>query len=570
MTWSDSTFGFDGPWHAVTIGIGTNDTELAMYPGASWQSYVLLSTLCDNTTISSYCYGDHAGLFNPSSSATWNNKSIALPPQFAWSDLQWGYANAVSHKAYAFRALDSIDVGGMSTTDSNFIAIEQGYQTYPSGNLYPLEAGLLALGASNINQTFTEDYGPPVNGTFVTSWLYEHGVTPSYSYGMHIGSPMFKIPGSLYLGGYDKNRVIGDITTQPIDSGELPIELLDIGIGVANGGSIWGASNITGLMAKSNSSLSPGMNVAIDATNPYIYLHRSTCDAIAANLPVSYRSDLGLYTWDTNNENYTKIITSPSYLAFNFVKNDINTQNITIKVPFALLNLTLSAPLVNWDTPYFPLMPTDGDPVLGRAFLQAAFYGVHWSQEYWFLSQAPGPDDNFIKNIVNIDPTTTTITGTENSWEETWASYWTPLPSDVAINNSETNSSSASPNSSVATSLSTGAKAGIGIGCAFAAIAIIGMIVWFWRRRQRKARPTKALAPQEYVRSPLVERQLQPAEIAGGKRDTWHELDHNPSFTGYYGNESSGRMNTFLDPQIPTRESHGSMNRTPGPYELGL
>ncbi|KAJ5438742.1 uncharacterized protein N7458_009740 [Penicillium daleae] len=543
MTWSDSTFGFDGPWHAVTIGIGTNDTELAMYPGASWQSYVLLNTLCDNTTISSYCYGDHAGLFNPSSSATWNNKSIALP-------------------------LTSRDVGGMSTTNSNFIAIEQGYQTYPSGNLYPLEAGLLALGAHDINQTFSEDYGPSVNGTFVTSWLYEHGVTPSYSYGMHIGSPMFKIPGSLYLGGYDKNRVIGDITTQPIDSGELPIELLDIGIGVVNGGSVWGAPNITGLMAKSNSSLSSGMNVAIDATNPYIYLPRSTCDAIAANLPVSYRSDLGLYTWDTNNENYTKIITSPSYLAFNFVKNDINTKNITIKVPFALLNLTLSAPLVNQDTPYFPLMPTDSNPVLGRAFLQAAFYGVHWSQKYWFLSQAPGPDDNFIKNVVNIDPTTTTITGTENSWEETWASYWTALPSNVVINNS--NSSSPSPNSSVSTSLSTGAKAGIGIGCAFAAIAIIGMIAWFWRRRQQKARPTNTLAPQEYARPPLIERELQPAEIAGGKRDTWHELDHNPSFTGYYGNESSGRTSTQLDLQTSTRASHGLMNRTPGPYELGL
>jgi len=32
---------------------------------------------------------------------------------------------------------------------------------------------------------------------------------------------------------------------------------------------------------------------------PYIYLPRSSCDAIAAKLPVSYNSDLGLYFWDT-------------------------------------------------------------------------------------------------------------------------------------------------------------------------------------------------------------------------------------------------------------------------------
>ncbi|KAJ5669796.1 hypothetical protein N7462_010866 [Penicillium macrosclerotiorum] len=344
MTWSDSTFGSDGPWHAVIIKMGSTATEIAMYPGASWASYVLLDTLCDNKTISSYCYGDSAGLYNPLTSDTWDNTSIDLKPHNEWSNLQWGYTDAVSLKAYAYRALESIDVEGEGTSDSNLIAIEQGYQTYPGGTLFPLDVGVLALGSPDINQTFTETSGSSVNGTFVTSWLYKHGVTPSYSYGMHIGSPKLKIPGSLYLGGYDKNRVIGDISTQPTDSGKLPIELLDISIGVVQGGSVWESSNITGLLGKSNSSLSSGVNVAIDATNPYIYVPQSTADAITANLPVSYQSDLGLYTWDTSNENYSKVLTSPSYLAFTFVKSGINTEEISIKVPFALLNLTLSPP----------------------------------------------------------------------------------------------------------------------------------------------------------------------------------------------------------------------------------
>ncbi|KAJ5516632.1 hypothetical protein N7527_008192 [Penicillium freii] len=569
MTWSDSTFGFDGPWHAVTIYMGGNDTKLAMYPGTAWTTYVLLNTLCDNTTASSYCYGDHAGLFNPDNSHTWDGDSIDLPPHHNWLDLQWGVSSAVSVKAYAYRALESIDLGGTVTSDSNLIAIEQGYQTYPGGKIYPLDVGILALGAPDINQTFSTISGPSVNGTFVTSWVYEHSVTPSYSYGMHIGSPKFGIPGSLYLGGYDKNRVLGDISTQPIDSGQLPIEMLDISIGVLDGGSIWGSSNITGLMAKSNSSLSSGMNVVIDATNPYIYMPQSTCDAITANLPVSYHSDLGLYTWDTNNENYSKIITSPSYLAFTFVKNDVNTEEFTIKVPFALLNLTLSPPLVEVDTPYLPLMPTDSDLVLGRAFLQAAFYGVHWSQKYWFLSQAPGPDDNFIKNVVSLEPTTTTIEGTGDSWEGTWASYWTALPSNVAGNHSETNSSSSSSSSGdSSTGLSTGAKIGIGIGCGCAAIAIIGMVAWFWIRRRRQAKIPETLPPREYFGPRLVQQGGVPLEIAGSKRDTLHELNHDPDFTGYYDKRTSGQTSTVIGSQGSTRGSEGLVGGARGPYEL--
>ncbi|KAJ5664892.1 uncharacterized protein N7477_007340 [Penicillium maclennaniae] len=573
MTWSDSTFGSDGPWHAVDIYMGGNDTKIAMFPGGSWVSYVLLNTLCDNTTkLSSYCYADRAGLYNPGTSKTWDGDSISLPPANAWTDLQWGYTNAVPLKGYAYRALESIDVGGTGTSDSNLIAIEQGYQTYPGGHLFPLEVGILALGSPDINQSFSEISGPPLNGTFVTSSLYEQGVTPSYSYGMHIGSPKFNIPGSLYLGGYDKNRLLGDVSTQPIDSGELPIEILDISLGVVEGSSIWGSSSITNLMAKSNASLQSGTNVAIDATNPYIYMPQSTCDAITAYLPVTYRSDIGLYVWDTNNETYAKIITSPSYLAFEFAKNDVNTENITIKVPFALLNLTLSPPFVEVDTAYLPLMPTNSQPVLGRAFLQAAFYGVHWSQEYWFLSQAPGPDDNFIKNVVSIEPTTTTISGSASSWEDTWASYWTALPSTAASNGSEINSSSSSNSptkpSNASTGLSTGAKAGIGVGCGCSAVVIICLAAWLFIRRRNRAKQVTASPSQGFTGHYPTSQGGAPVELDCSKRETRHELNYESAFAGYYEKQSSGNLRSVQGRQRSTGASEGLTSATTPRYEL--
>ncbi|KAJ5701420.1 hypothetical protein N7488_008968 [Penicillium malachiteum] len=561
MTWSDTTYGYDGPWHAVKVKLGSEDQVIDMYPGGSWDTYVLLDTLCDNTTkISSYCYGDSAGLFNPDNSDTWNGNAISLSPDHAWSEIQWGYTDEVTLNAYAYRALDSIDVEGRVTSSSNMIAIEQGYFTYPGGDIYPLEVGVLAMGCPDANQSFSRNNGEsPLNGTFISSYLYENNEIPSYSYGMHIGAPKFSIPGSLYLGGYDKNRLLGTVSTQPINSGKLPIDMVGISIGVASGGSIWRTSNITGLMSMSNTSLTSGITVGIDATNPYIYLPKSTCDAIASYLPVSYHKDLGLYTWDTSNKNYTDVITSPSYLSFNFAKDDTNTEEFTINVPFALLNLTLSPPLVEFDTPYLPLMPTDGDPILGRAFLQAAAFGVHWSQAYWYMAQAPGPNNNFVSNVVDIEPSTTSISSSGSSWEDTWTTYWTDLPESISSGNAtnSTNASQSTATPSSSSGLSTGAKAGIGVGCACAGIVVIGAAIWFFIRRRKNAKPLDESA----YNSPCQPLQaFPPVEIANSRRDIRHELDQRSNFvdaalTGYYMKRDSQQTSSAKDPHSSTSGS---------------
>ncbi|KAJ5647726.1 hypothetical protein N7490_004098 [Penicillium lividum] len=206
-------------------------------------------------------------------------------------------------------------------------------------------------------------------------------------------------------------------------------------------------------------------------------------------------------------------------------------------------------------------------------FFKRLIYGVHWSQAYWFLSQAPGPDDNFIKNVVNIEPTTATIDGTDNSWEDTLAFYWTALPSSVAADNSETNSSSSLANSSTASanstsSLSTGAKAGIGIGCACAASNIIVLLAWFCVRRRQQAKLSDAQSPQQRSKVHTVQQGGIPVEIAGSRRETRHELDCDPGFAGYYEKRTSDHTSTTQGPQISARESEGPISDAHGSYEL--
>lgn len=235
---------------------------------------------------------------------------------------------------------------------------------------------------------------------------------------MHIDSATKKIPGSLVLGGYDVTRVLGDMSSQPYNGTKFPIRLLDIGIGVVTGDSPWNSSNITGLLTLDNSTQQQprdaGTEVLLTGADPYLYLPQRTCDAITTHLPVSYHTSLELYIWNTKDTQYLKIVKSPSYLAFTFAANASSTADtngnhtITIKVPFALLDLRLEPPLVDEEMAYFPCMGTattaaDGGPyVLGRSFLQAAFVGVNWAlkgegqgqgqgQGNWFLAQAPGP-----------------------------------------------------------------------------------------------------------------------------------------------------------------------------------
>ncbi|KAJ5353756.1 hypothetical protein N7541_006320 [Penicillium brevicompactum] len=493
MTWSTKSFGSDGPWQAVNVIVGSNSSDLmqptsevALYPGGSWESKILLSSLCDNQILSPICYAEQAGLFNSDKSMTLDNTSIQLPPYGTWDDLEWGYTNAVPVYARARRATDWINIQGTPIPEVDLILIRSGWQTYPNGQAYPLEVGTLSLGSPELNQTFGSTI--KINTTFINSYLYDQGgvnAIPSYSYGMHIGSASLGIPGSLHLGGYDQSRVIGEVSSQSFNSGSFPIQLFDISLGVAEGGSPWSYSNKSELLAQGNSSLSSGLTVIVDPTNPYIYLPQSSCDALAAELPVTYQPDYGLYFWDTSDPQYNKIVTSPSYLAFRFSKNSLNNADITIKVPFALLNLTLEAPLVKTPTQYFPCMPTNSTPVLGRAFLQAAFVGVNWLHAgKWYLAQAPGPDASFIVNTATMDENNPSVSGSASSWEDTWKGQWVPLPETSTEKTSATDGSNNDTTSE--TGLSTGAKVGIIVGSAVGGALVLAIITAFCIRRRRK------------------------------------------------------------------------------------
>ena len=367
----------------------------------------------------------------------------------------------------------------------------------PTGTENPLQLGSLSLGPVAYHDIPGNYTGPPlvapaqppnykgiyVNTSLIPNAVAAQGNISSASYGLHIGSAILGPSLSLWIGGYDQSRVIGNVSVQSITSNlTLEIDLLDIGIGVESGPSPFDVPLQQGLLTSGNESLGNFVSVTMDPLRPYLYLPASTCSAIAQTLPVTYNGAHDLFTWDINDVRYTRIVSSPSYLGFIFRSG--SGTNLTVNVPFALLNLKLDATFVASPIPYFPCQPPSVEQPeysLGRAFLQAAFVGVNWDvgPGQWYLSQAPGPNTPSQPSQANFSGPPTAASNV--TWADTWKGYSKP---------SSATATSMPTKPVISTGLSGGAKAGIVVGVlgGFAAIATASVLL-LKRRRDKLGKP---------------------------------------------------------------------------------
>ncbi|RDL41037.1 Acid protease [Venustampulla echinocandica] len=513
MTWSSKSFGPDGPWQAVQIGIGTPAQQVALYPGGTFRSHLLTPRICSNVTLSpNACFASAGGLYAVESSTTALGTIIRFP---AATDFTHGGLQVQGTQGIG--TLDQMIIGtsdGLRNTitvpNVTIAVYDDIAAVYPSGSIKALQVGTFGLGyLGTANQSFTQPGQPTINGSLIPGYLQAANLTPSNSFGLQIGSVRSKIKGSLYFGGYDQTRICGDISTQqgafagiePDDDGKKGlIDLLDIAINVIDGSSPFNTSTISNLLATGNSSIGPALSVSMLPEAPYLDLPKSSCDAIAAWLPVTYNADLGLYTWNTNDPRYTQIVSSPSVLSFVFRKGQSNTQNITINVPFMLLNLTLEAPLVTSTAPYFPCnAQSNGRYSLGRAFLQAAFVGANWNannnQGVWWLAQAPGPNIGSQITVQTIRDQDASISPSSNDWAASWKGVLVPFSGKSASTattspSAATNTASSLNTTNSSNGLTQGAKAGIGAGIAVCGLGIISLCAFLYLRKYNRKNET--------------------------------------------------------------------------------
>lgn len=504
VTTSSNHYGPDGPWQAVSVSYGSPPQDIDLYPGSAFESIVLTRSVCDDVSLTPCGSG---GLFDPEDSSDLDDSSIQYGEHNDGFMIDWTLG-ALRLGGQAHFALDQLTLHAQQSKIIPNLSTRLIYNasiTYPDGTEYPPQLGQLALGSSLVNQSFTTGEGlPSINASLVPGYLWANKVIPSSSYGLHIGSAALGLPLSLWVGGYDQSRVLGSVSSQSYDSqyNFFAIDLLDIGIGVDHGGSPFSYSARENILAEGNSSMPKTLSVAMNPAAPYLVLPQSTCAAIAKDLPVTFNAKYGLYFWDVDDPQYSRIVTSPSYLSFTFRASGISNVNLTINVPFQLLNLTLDAPLIKKPTPYFPCQPPQltEQYSLGRAFLQAAFLGVDWNQGLgkWFLAQAPGPNTGSTPSAAPYPDAFTKSSTSANKWSDTWDGHWTPLPENTPAKKPTKSSAAELPGTSnsgtpekaranVANgAVTTGAKVGIGVGIAALVIIAIGAIFFFFRRRRAR------------------------------------------------------------------------------------
>ena len=470
------------------MGTDSSGNPLAtvdLHPGGLYGSTINTNKLCGNTsTFSQPCLAEPAGLYDPD-----NSSSVYQNTTTASFVIQWLWRGGIAEDEDASErnVLDTIRMnssGGVLTAENTTIAaMDVATLTIP-GATYLVEVGHLALGAPG-HGTFAYQTGV-VGQTFPAS-LAANNVIPSNSFGLHYGSASLNVPGSLTWGGYDQSRVLGDVGTFNLVNGDqynMILSLLDVEIGVETGSSPFNASSFTGLLQLNSSSEQP---TNIIPTVPYIYMAPETCAAIAQHLPVVLSSYTNLYIWNTADPQFEKIINSPSYLAFVFGTSGVG--NPTIKVPFQLLNLTLDAAIVSPPQQYFPCQPfhaSDGSNhyVLGKAFLQAAFLGMNWDQNKFFVAQAPGPG-TAAANLQPIETTDETITSNPISdFSSSWSQNWTPIEASSSSNATGAATTAPASPPSTGSGLSSGAKAGIAVGIIVGVLGLAVALFFFFRRRK--------------------------------------------------------------------------------------
>lgn len=335
----------------------------------------------------------------------------------------------------------------------------------------------------HVNFERLNDTSPSIVDRFANA-----GYIDSSSYSLSMGNSQFGPSGSITLGGYEQNRVLGDVAVfahEP-NFGFPIIYLVDMTLGVELGGSPFASDlniskdNPKSVWVSANKSDTTGggaynsMNAQVEGAVPSLFLPSQNCKAIADHLPVSWNATFGYYIWDTSSERYQQLTTSPAYLGLVF--DDASDKKVTVKIPFRLLNPTFT-PFTNQSFVYFPCQPsTARNAILGRVFLQSAFYATNFASNLTYLGQGPGPViGQSILRAFPTDDTSPLVSGSK-TLAYTWSNFWTPLPEPPKRQTDNSTSDSGSKG------LSAGAIAGIVIGVVVA-ITFVGALAWFLGRR---------------------------------------------------------------------------------------
>lgn len=435
---TSASAGPDGPWNFITLQVGSGPSSAVdFYPMLTDQASLLVADSVCTGGGNGECMTPPPNYYDTAATSANSNPQNIVTGQTSIQQYDAGLSNQLSWSGSGHYWADRI--GSISAANVSFFVATDITQMDGNKSYKPLS--LLSLEPNAGNNQVKTTTGNATTNTILESFTNSTKGAAS-SFALHIGSAAFNQSGSLYLGGYDPSRIIEKPAVFPQLGGVL---LNTISLGTSKGLSPWADTNNL-----PNDFLGTPANVTLSPHAPHIYLAQNVCNLLAQYLPIQYDNDTNLYLWNTSAQAYHDIVSSPSYLNFTFG----DAASTSIRVPFALLNLTMSAPLKPNATQYFPCSGQSNTYSLGRAFLQSALlmqsYGT---TNTIYLAQAPGPSFPGTGTgpalVSAANPTIAPLTNAP-LWENTWQNILTPLGSPVGSGNlPSSGSSSTNPSSSM-------------------------------------------------------------------------------------------------------------------------
>ncbi|RMD44921.1 hypothetical protein DV735_g85, partial [Chaetothyriales sp. CBS 134920] len=427
--------GDDGRWSTISIRVGNPEQWVLLLPNTvSQETWVIGPGGCDG---SSTCKEVRGNVFDPSQSTSFQPAGyyeLGADPSSDSGQMDYGY--------YGF---DTIALNDNKAVPGQIISVI---------NTTEYLIGELGLGVQ-LTRFNTSDN----QLTLLSSLVQNASLIPSHSYGYTAGASyrLTGVPASLTLGGVDTNRFAPNNVTFSLSSGYVPaVQVKSIAVSATSDTlpSNWD-SNPQTLLSDSDAAI-----FTIDTSTPYLWLPEAVCESFADALNLTYNDTLQLYVFGEDNspDSLQSLNLTFTFTLSNPAASDTAVEltlpydafDLQLSYPFPLLDAQYGDPSVN----YFPVRKaaTESDYILGRAFLQETYLVVDYERNNFTLSQAV-----FTEEAVN-NVALAAITANPDS----------------VFSGSKTSSGG----------LSSGAKAGIGIGAALAAVAVLGL-VWFFCFRRR-------------------------------------------------------------------------------------
>lgn len=315
----NGAYGPNGPWQALAISVGGNRSRSRglgayqpMWPSMYWATRAFTS---------------RAGGRYTTNAATWASPA-SLTFGSWWEALRGRGEHTLTTGDLVY---DSVQLGAKTTGLDPFNSTIWGISERVSLSSnhtprYLLEVGSLGLGVPT--KVAVSQVSGPLPSTILRTLVSRQKISHE-GFSVHIGNVALRQPGSLILGGYEQDRVLGQVGAfhfDPKAPAATSFEVVDIHLGTQIGTSPYSrGSEDEGSVWTYSPNVDPRPFRARPSFElPYIYIPSRALHTLAKRLPLEWAPDLDLWLWNTTNPNYEKITRSSAYLGF--VIRDINVH----------------------------------------------------------------------------------------------------------------------------------------------------------------------------------------------------------------------------------------------------